>query len=43
MIYAKGNIIKSGITDSSLRGILYGPVELFSKEFIMSRISSLDT
>ena len=43
MIYAQGNIIKSGIMDSSLRGILYGPVDVDSKEIMMSRISSLDT
>ena len=35
-------MIKSGITDNILRGILDGPVDLFSKEFMISSISSLD-
>ena len=38
----KGNIIRSGITDNSFRGILEGSVDLFSSEFIISIISSLD-
>ena len=43
MIWAKGIIIKSGITDNIFRGILDGPVDLFSKELMMSNISSLAT
>ena len=42
MIYAKGMIIKSGINDNNFRGILDGPGDLFSNEFIISSISSLD-
>ena len=42
IIKARGMMIKSGIRDSSLTGILEGPVDLFSKELITSRISSLE-
>ena len=36
--YAKGMIIRSGIKESNLRGILHGPVYLFSNEFIFIAI-----
>ena len=42
IMYARGMIIKSGINGNSFRGILVGPVDLFSRELIMSSISSLD-
>ena len=35
-------IIRSGITDNSFMGIPEGPVDLFSTEFIILSISSLD-
>ena len=43
IINARGMIIKSGINDNNFKRILDGPVDLFSVEFIISRISSLDT
>ena len=43
IMWAEGNIIRSGIADNSSRGILEGHVDLFSSEFIISSISSLDT
>ena len=43
MIWAKGIIIKSGITDNIFRGMLDGPVDLFSKEMMMPKISLLAT
>ena len=43
MMKAKGIIIRSGITDNIFNRILEGPVDLFSSDFIISRISSLDT
>ena len=42
LMCAKANIIRSGITDNSFRGILEGPVDLFSREFIILSITSLD-
>ena len=38
IMYARGMIIKSGINDNKFRGILDGPVDLFSSELIMSNI-----
>ena len=35
-------LIKSGINDNNFKGILDGPVDIFSSETIISRISSLD-
>ena len=44
MVYAKGKIIKSAITDNIFMGILDGPEDLFiSKEFMISNITSLET
>ena len=42
IIDARGVIIRSGINDNNFNGMLEGPVDLFSNEYIMSRISSLD-
>ena len=42
IMYARGMIIKSSIKDNSFRGILVGPLYLFSSELIMSSISILD-
>ena len=40
MMRANGKIIKSGIADSIFRGMLDGPEDLFSRECMISSISS---
>ena len=42
MISHKGIIIKSGIIFNNFKGMLCGPVDLFSRLEIISKTSSLD-